>query len=103
MVNDIEKRIENLLTEINILKDKKKEIEEQIKSKEQELGNCHKEQLSLQQELTRPHQPRYDVSQIPSKYNTPHICSNILTNNNHDRMTTILSLSFMMLNNQVEL
>ena len=71
MVNDIEKRIENLLTEINILKDKKKEIEEQIKSKEQELGNCHKEQLSLQQELTRPHQPRYDVSQIPSKYNTP--------------------------------
>lgn len=34
MVNDIEKRIENLLTEINILKDKKKEIEEQIKSKE---------------------------------------------------------------------
>ena len=25
MVNDIEKRIENLLTEINILKDKKKE------------------------------------------------------------------------------
>ena len=71
MVNDIEKRIENLLTEINILKDKKKEIEEQIKSKEQELGNCHKELLSLQQELTRPHQPRYGVSQIPSKYNTP--------------------------------
>ena len=71
MVNDMEKRSENLLTEINILKNKKKEIEEQIKSKEQELGNCHKELLSLQQELTRPHQPRYGVSQIPSKYNTP--------------------------------
>lgn len=70
MINDIEKRIENLLTEINILKNERKEIDEKINSKEQELENCRRELLSLRQELTCPHQPRYDVSQIPSKYNT---------------------------------
>lgn len=70
MINDIEKRIENLLAEINILKNERKEIDEKVKSKEQELENCHRELLSLRQELTCPHQPRYDASQIPSKYNT---------------------------------
>lgn len=71
MINDIGKRLENLLTEINILKDKRKEIDGKIKIKEQELENCCRELLSLQQELTSPHQPRYDVPQILSKYNTP--------------------------------
>ena len=70
MINDIEKRIETLLAEINILKNERKEIDEKIKSKEQELEYCHRELLSLRQELTCPHQPRYDMSQIPSKYNT---------------------------------
>lgn len=33
MINDIEKRIETLLAEINILKNERKEIDEKIKSK----------------------------------------------------------------------
>lgn len=40
MINDIEKRIETLLAEINILKNERKEIDEKIKSKKQELENC---------------------------------------------------------------
>lgn len=71
MIDDIGKRLENLLTEINILKDKRKEIDGKIKIKEQELENCCRELLSLQQELTSPHQPKNDVPQILSKYNTP--------------------------------
>ena len=56
-INDKNMQKETLLTEINILKNERKEIDEKTKSKEQEV--------------TCPHQPRYDVSQIPSKYNTP--------------------------------
>ena len=70
MINDIEKRIETLLAEINIFKIERKEIDEKIKSKKQELENCSRELLSLQQELTCPHQPKYDMPQIPSKYRT---------------------------------
>ena len=70
MINDIEKRIGTLLAEINILKIERKEIDEKIKSKKQELENCSRELLSLQQELTCPHQPKYDMPQIPSKYRT---------------------------------
>mgnify|MGYP000164545778 FL=1 len=55
MINDIEKRIETLLAEINIFKIERKEIDEKIKSKKQELENCSRELLSLQQELTCPH------------------------------------------------
>lgn len=56
-INDKNMQKETLLTEINILKNERKEIDEKTKSKEQEV--------------TCPHQPRYDVSQIPSKYSTP--------------------------------
>ena len=70
MINDIEKRIETLLAEIHIFKIERKEIDEKIKSKKQELENCSRELLSLQQELTCPHQPKYDMPQIPSKYRT---------------------------------
>lgn len=70
MISDIEKQIENLITEINILKKERKEIDEKINSKEQELDNCRRELLSLRQKLTCPHQPKYDMPQIPSKYNS---------------------------------
>ena len=42
MINDIEKRIETLLAEINILKNERKEIDEKIKSKKQELEKDRK-------------------------------------------------------------